>query len=242
MVEGFPFFSAFLIVALAFLVKATTGFGENLIMIPVLSFFSELKVVLPTTLTVVLVADAYLLMKWHRDIHWLIFWRFLIPAVIGIAIGSIGLQYVNEGLLETVLGGVVMVYGMTTFLGTQIGQNQSHLKGWNYTAGLLGGGFSGLLGIGGPPVIAFLNYYQIPKQVFRATCVITFFAFDLFRLGAYTWKGFFTWGTFFMGLVLLPAFGMGTLLGMKLHSQLNEQGFNKMVAILLIGVGGALLV
>lgn len=162
-----------LIVVIAFLIKATTGFGENLVMIPSLLMMLDLKVVLPLTLIIVLVADAYLLYNFHGDIRWSIFWRFLPPAVIGIVLGTMGLQYIEEGFLETVLGIIVVSYASYTLVRRTPRGNAIYPKIWSYVAGFFGGGFSGLLGIGGPPVIAYLNYYGVAKHVFRATCIIT---------------------------------------------------------------------
>lgn len=230
-----------LIVALAFLVKSTTGFGENLVMIPLLSLMLDLKVVLPLTLTIVLVADAYLLYSFHRDIHWQAFWRFLVPAIPGVLIGAWGLQSIQSDLLEPVLGILIMLYAFTVLIGPVSNSSGKPSPFLNYTAGLLGGGLSGLLGIGGPPVIAYLNHLNIPKHVFRATCVMTFLSFDLFRLGTYSWQGYFTWDIFLYGLSLIPVFVAGSFLGMKLHNSLNETWFQKMVAVLLFWVGVALL-
>ncbi len=230
-----------LIVIMAFLIKSATGFGENLVMIPLLSFMLDLTIVLPLTLTIVLVADGYFLYRFYKAIHWQVFWRFLIPAVLGIIVGTIGLTAIDEAVLEKVLGAIVVVYAFITFVWSFGSENPHSSKVWNYAAGFFGGGLSSLLGIGGPPVIAYLNYKSLSKAVFRATCVITFFSFDLFRLVSYTWEGYFSSEIIMYGLALIPMFGIGSFVGIRLHPLLNEALFKKAVAILLAGVGISLL-
>lgn len=231
-----------IVVIVAFLIKSATGFGENLLMIPLLSLILDLKLVLPLTLTIVLVADGYLLYRFYAAIQWQVFWRFIIPALAGIILGTLGLQYIEEAILEKALGGIVIIYALTTLIWPFKPINNDSSKILNYAAGFFGGGLSGLLGIGGPPVIAYLTHHGVTKAVFRATCVITFLSFDLFRLVSYSWKGYFTMEIFLYGLALIPAFGIGSYLGIKLHPKLNEQLFKTMVAVLLIGVGVSLLV
>ena len=225
------------IVALAFIIKATTGFGENLVMIPLALLFLELKVVLPLTLVIVLIADGYLLYRFHVDIHWPVFWLFLVAAFPGIILGTLGLQFIEEKLLEKVLGIMVTTYAVYDFFQSKGNRKSTPGKGLNLGAGFTGGILSGMLGIGGPPVIAYLNHKGLTKQVFRATCIITFLSFDLFRLGSYTWKGYFTTEILLNGLSLIPAFAVGSFFGMKLHHQLNEEIFKKVVAVLLVSVG-----
>lgn len=137
-----------LIVALAFLVKATTGFGENLVMIPLLLLFLELEYVLPLTLIIVLIADGYLLYQFKNHVNRSLFLRFIIPAIAGIAVGTAGLQYIDESLLKPVLGILVILYALWTLL-KQYNNVVRRTSVWmNYLAGFTGGGLSGLLGIG----------------------------------------------------------------------------------------------
>jgi hypothetical protein len=59
-----------LIVAFAYVIKANTGFGENMIMIPLMLLFLHLKVILPLTRTIVLIADGYLWYHSRRQIDY----------------------------------------------------------------------------------------------------------------------------------------------------------------------------
>ncbi len=226
-----------LIIILAFIIKGVTGFGENMVMIPLSLFILELEVVLPLTLMVVLVADGYLLYYFYSEIDWKAFNRFLFPAVLGIFLGTMGLQAIDENTLETILGVIVILYALYSLLRNNGQGVTTGSTALNSGAGLMGGILSGMLGIGGPPIIAYLNHIRLGKKAFRATCVITFLSFDLFRLGAYTWKGYFSFDTLMNGITLLPAFMIGTFIGVLIHNKLPENTFQKIIGLFLIIIG-----
>lgn len=230
-----------LAVFLAFSLKAMTGFGENLIMIPLISFFLPLPQVLPMTLVVVLVADGVLLYKLYDDIVWWYWKRMAGIAILGVFLGSFGLQELNAYLLEKLLGLIIILYAIISLLPGRSLSIKINKASGTYLAGLSGGVLSGIIGIGGPPVITYLNAQHLQKAVFRATCVVTFLVFDILRLGSYSYQGLMTLQTALTGLTLLPAFIAGTALGLRLHPLVPERPFQIGVRILLMLIGLSLL-
>lgn len=233
-----------LIVLLAFSLKAMTGFGENLLMVPLISFFLPLTQVLPITLVVVLVADLVLLVKLYKDVWWWYWRRMAAMAVIGVLLGGWGLANLTVALIEPLLGSLLILYALRAMLPLshkflrEMGLVSHKPKAFTaYLAGLTGGGLSGLMGTGGPPVIAYLHWAGLSKAAFRATCVFTFLVFDLLRLVSYSWQGLFTEQTALTGISLLPAFAAGSLLGFRLHDAFPEQPFRRVVQGMLLVIG-----
>ncbi len=235
-----------LIVAFAYVIKANTGFGENMVMIPLMLLFLDLKVILPLTLTIVLIADVYLWYHSKSEIDYKLFMRLIIPAIVGVVLGVVGLHFIDGYILEKIAGGFVALYAIrrlamrSTFAMQKPAKNPSNLT--EYIVGLTGGGLSGLIGMGGPPLIAYMNYIGLPKQVFRATCIVTLMSFDPMRLIAYSINGYFTLPVFFYGLALIPACGAGSFIGIKLHHQFHESTFQTLVAVLLLVIGTMLVI
>lgn len=239
--EATTWISMSLAVFLAFSLKAMTGFGENLIMIPLISFFIPLPQVLPMTLVVVLVADGVLLYKLYEDIAWWYWKKMTGIAILGVFLGSFGLQALDASLLENLLGSVIILYGIISLIPGQSVSLNINKAVSPYIAGIIGGLLSGIMGIGGPPVIAYLNAQRLQKAVFRATCVVTFLVFDVLRFATYSYQGLMNIHTGFVGLTLIPAFIAGTAFGFRLHFLVPEQPFQIGVRILLILIGLSLL-
>ncbi len=231
-----------LVVVFAYVIKTHTGFGENMVMIPLLLLLLDFKVVLPLTLTIVLVADGYLWYRLRGEVDYGIFLRLIIPAVGGVAIGTLGLSFINTNILEKIAGGFVSLYAGSRLLITQV-PGGYHKSSWlTYLAGFTGGSLSGMIGMGGPPIIAYLNDKGMSKQVFRATCVVTLACFDPLRLIAYHINGTFTCRIFLHGLTLIPAFALGSYMGMWIHNRMGEKVFQQTVALFLLAIGIILLV
>ena len=237
----YPFLLTSAVVFLAFALKGMTGFGENLVMIPLISLVMPVKAALPLTLVVVLVADAYLLYRLYPAIAWAETWRLILLAVPGVGLGSFGLTYLAEPTLKAGLGVLLIAYVLITFCQPRDATWHDCPRGTVYGAGLAGGGLSGLIGIGGPPVVAYLQRQKIPKAAFRATCVGVFLIFDLTRLGSYTAQGLLDMQTGLKGLALIPAFFAGTVAGFKLHKAVPEQKFQRLIYFVLLGMGLSLL-
>lgn len=236
-IDLYPWLLVSVFIFIAFALKAITGFGENLLMVPLVTLLLPLKTVLPLTLVVVLVVDIYLLYKLYPEINWSESRRLVIPAFIGVGLGSFGLIQIDEKLLEQGVGILVTGYALYQLIGFTGYKKKIASQNLGYVAGLTGGTLSGLSGIGGPPVITYLSSRQVIKSAFRATCVFTFLVFDLLRVGSYTYQELFTIQIGITGLTLLPAFYAGTKLGLLLYPKLPEHLFRQGVSILLLVIG-----
>lgn len=211
------------LVFLAFALKGITGFGENLIMIPLFSWLMPLKEALPLTLVVVLAGDIVLCSQLYPFVKRNTLKAILVGAIPGLCLGVAGLTTVPDTILRISLGVLLVVYVAFAFIPIPAFKNGPIPVGWNYGAGLLGGLLSGLLGVGGPPVVSLLQHRGLSKGMFRATCVAAFLFFDLFRLGSYSLQGYMTPEAGLLGAALLPAFGAGAYAGFYLHRRLEER-------------------
>jgi uncharacterized membrane protein YfcA len=243
MVDTTTLFFAFIIVFSAFIIKGATGFGENLIMIPFLLLFWDVKFVLAVTLTLVLIADFYLIYKFHEHINWKLTSYLFVPAIAGIVVGTYLLSVLDSMVIKKVFALFVIAFALKSLL-TSSGEKNKTKKikpVAAITAGASGGLTSGLLGAGGPPLIMYTTHLQLKKAVFRATLVMTFFLFDLVRVVTYFFSNILSVNTLKVGFTLAPGIILGSFIGMKVHDKLSEQYFRKIVLVVLMFVGVVLL-
>jgi len=222
----------------AYFVRGITGFGSALVAVPLLVMILPLTLVVPT-----IVLLDYLASMSHgiRHFHH-IRWRDLLPllpfSLAGILTALYLLKQLQPGLLTDALGVFIILYALYSLLPL------TPLHGSRYWAIPLGG-LTGLIGTvfgtGGPFTVIYLGLRNLDKAAFRGT-VATFFALDGgMRLIGFTASGFYGRDNLFLMVCALPIMGLGLYAGGHIHTNLSRQAFVRLVALVLLGSGIALL-
>ena len=230
------------IVFAAFIAKGATGFGESLLIIPILLLFLDPKFVLPVVLITTSGADVYLLRHHHRDVHRPGLVAVIMASVIGVVGGTLLFHQLQSGLLKTAFALFVMLFALRMlFFQRAPGPVRAPHIGWGLLTGLTAGFIDAIFGTGGPPLIIYLTWLGLSKSPFRATFVILALFLHIARLIAYGATGLFTPQILLTGLCLILPMIAGTLLGRKLHHRLNEHLFQRIAAVVLIIISVKLL-
>jgi hypothetical protein len=230
------------IVLVAYIIKGATGFGENLIMIPLLLFIWDIKIILPILLVLVLIADIYLIFKFYKKINKKLLLIFVISSIGGIILGSWLLKIMSSETITIIFALFVILFSLKNLLIPNKDLKTSEVKTVPASSiGFIAGVTSSFLGAGGPPLAMYASHLKLSKSVFRATLVATFFTFDLQRLATYFYSGLIKMESSLTALLLVPSMIIGSTIGIKLHSKINENLFNKIVTIILIVTGITLL-
>jgi uncharacterized protein len=132
---------ALTILFFAALTKATLGFGESLLAIPLLSLV--LGVQTATPLVSLLAATVTLLMLAHnwRQIDLATTWRLILAAMVGVPIGVWGLTFLPATPLTIALGILLILIGLYNLSQPQL--RMLHGNHWSYFFGFLAGIFGG---------------------------------------------------------------------------------------------------
>lgn len=231
------------IVVLGFIVRGMTGFGGTLIITPLALLFLDVKLAIPVILVISFLGNLYLVYHVRKDINKKIFLTFLIPSIVGIAIGTYLLKVLDSRLITILLAIFILIFSIKLFFSEKakaIKRKIDRIKG--NIAGFIAGSIDGFIGMGGPPIVMYFDYLGLKKHVFRATMVMIFIVFNISRLVTYTYSGLMSLEIIKTGIYLMPAMVIGTLIGMKMHFRLNEILFRKIVAVILLLIGVALLI
>jgi uncharacterized membrane protein YfcA len=112
-----------------------------------------------------------------------------------------------------------------------------------WPVGIVGGIFSALFGSGGPVYIVFLSARIADKASLRATSVIVVATSVWVRLALFVATGLLLDQTLLtLAGLLLPVMALGLWLGNRLHHALTGSGVLRLIAIVLLGNGAALIV
>ncbi len=226
------------VVLVAYLVRGIAGFGSALVAVPLLALVLPLTVVVPLVVFLDYVCSAT---QGLKNRH-LIQWRELLPlipfALIGVVTALFLFRNLDSAGLAQALGVFVLVYAVYQLLPLK------ELAGSRWLAapaGIFGGMVGTLFGTGGPFYVIYLTLRRLDKGAFRATFAANFLIDGSMRLGAYTMAGFYDKEALQLMMMALPIAFVGLFLGGRIHTNLSQQAFLRLVSVLLLGSGTALL-
>jgi len=227
------------IVTLAFFVQAATGFGAMVIALTLGAFLYPVSELLNWFVPQVLILSTYMLIKHREAIDWRLFFRNIIPFMGGgMIVGQIVYYQVDTNSLTLLLGTVVAALSLRALLSnTPNKQTNSPLWPWTTSAGVV----HGIIATGGPLLVYGLNKQSIDKAAFRSTLLLVWLVMGLGLIASFITSGQLT-------AVELPRIGIlamclpiSVMVGEWAHKRLNQALFEKIINLILLFCGLALL-
>ena len=220
--------------------RATFGFGEALVAMPLLSLVVDVPVAAAlVALTSIFNAAVILMTNW-RTVEWQGAWRLTVAALVGIPFGTYALKYAPENAVKLVLALVVLSFAGYNLVRPQLGRLQS--DSWGFVFGLIAGVLGGAYNAFGPALVIYGTLRGWGAQKFRSTLQAVFFPASLFVGLMHMQFGFWTREVLLGYLPFcLPAMAFAAVLGQKLSARFDSQRFIRYVFYLLLVVGGMLV-
>jgi uncharacterized membrane protein YfcA len=215
--------------------QSTTGFGYNILVVPLLALFIDPKIVIPTVILHNILLDAVVLISAREFVN---LGRIRLMLLTGIVCAPLGVLI--QGLVDTqplriLIGTVVIATGLIMLAGYR--RYISNERVAMSVAGSLGGTMNGLVGMAGPPVILLFANQGMPPREFRANIVTYFFLITLIATAAFWADGALTRDVFELTLVTIPATAVGLAVGIRLHGKVPLATFQRVSLLLVIGAG-----
>lgn len=228
-----------LVVLTAYFVRGIVGFGSGLIAIPLLALFLPLSAVVPAIALTDYLASAQQGVGSRRSILWPALLVLLPFIIAGVAVALWLFGHAEPGTLTRALGLFVICYALYTLSGLHPGRID-HPRRWA-PLGALGSLVGTLFGTGGPFYVAYLQLWGPDKSQFRATASTCFLAEGSVRIAGYLAAGFFNADSLALFALALPLMAVGLYAGHHVHTRIGESTFKRLISLLLIGSGLALL-
>lgn len=231
------------IIVISYAIRGSAGFGG--VTVPLLAWVMSLKTVVPMVTFLGVVSSIAILRTEHRLIAWKDLWRVLPWTALGVAIGIYFFKILDATVLARMLGGFVLAYGSYALLMTwhTPGKLQLPMYAITPTAGTLAGFVGTMFGsMAGMFFAIYLDILRHGRDAFRATVAAILFALGILRGGAYIIAGEFTRDVLIACAVALPMMGLGIFIGNRIHANLNDVAFKRLVAAILMVSGLPLLV
>ncbi|MGB5396702.1 MAG: sulfite exporter TauE/SafE family protein [Gammaproteobacteria bacterium] len=222
----------------AYLIRGIAGFGSALIAVPLLTLVMPITLVVPLVVFLDYLGSATQGVGNKEHIAWHDIWPLLPFSLIGVVISLYLMESIDQHILTLCLGAFVILFAVYQLLPLKFGRASSLVA---CPAGFFGGFVGTLFGTGGPFYVIYLNLRQLDKVTFRATFAALFLIDGAMRLVGYALKGFYNLETFYYILCAVPVAGLGLYFGGRIHTALGREAFVRLISVLLLGSGTALL-
>ena len=226
----------------AFFIKGLCGFANTLIFTSILSFGNSNVNISPVELMLGYPTNIILAWKERKSIKWNICIPLVVLVMIGMLPGVLFLKNADTTLLKSFFGVVIILIGLEMLLREfrtkkEVKQSKVVLS----IIGILSGLLCGLFGIGAL-LGAYVNRVTDDSSSFKANICVVFFVENTIRIVLYSLYGIITPDTVKQAMLLIPLMLLGLALGMFSGRFLDEKLIKKLVILLLIISGIALII
>jgi uncharacterized protein len=221
---------------LAALIKATLGFGESLLAMPMLTLILGLSTATPlvglvaTTLTLLMLGSSW------RKIDLRSTWRLLGTATLGVPIGVLLVRLAPAALVTRLLGIILIGFGLFSLFRPAL-ISLAH-PAWSYLFGFLAGMLGSAYNTSGPPMVLYSVAQRWPPDRFRATMQSVFLPISLLVLLSHALAGLWSVWVFELYALSLPLLLLALWLGERLSQRIAAHRFDRLVygALVLLGL------
>lgn len=214
---------------------AKTGVsGLGTLVVPIMAFIFGGMPSSGLVLPMLIAADVFGVIYYHRSAHWKTIWKVLPWAGAGIIIGLITGKSISSIQFKHLIG-ILVIFSLLVMIWQEMKKKIStdyipHKPWFSVPFGILGG-FSTMIGnAAGPIMNVYLLSMNLEKNIFIGTAAWFFFIVNVFKLPLQIWGWHnITIQTLTFNLILLPAIALGAFLGIKIVKIIPEKAYRWLV-------------
>lgn len=187
-------------------------------------------------LPMLVMADVFGVIYYHRSASFKTLLRVLPWAVVGITVGLITGKAISPVQFKQLIG-VLLILSLVIMVWSEYNSKRAnalnkHPKWFAVPFGIIGG-FSTMIGnAAGPIMSVYLLSKNLPKNEFIGTAAWFFFLVNLFKMPLQIWGWHnITPETLRFNLMLLPAIALGAYLGIKLVKLISDKVYRWFVLV-----------
>jgi hypothetical protein len=235
-----------IVVLIANVVEAVTGFGSTIIAVTICANFYPIDFLVPVLVPANLLMSGYIVGRHWRHISARVLFVTILPIVsVGVAGGLYLFNSMGTDKLKLVFGIFVLAFSsfqLVRHVRMKEGEEPAPLGRAQTGLWLFGGGImQGMYASGGPMVVYYASRVFKDKGTFRATLSCLWLIINICMSISYYFTGKMTPATLRMSGLVLPCILLGIVIGEMVHKRIPERMFRIVVYALLIVAGAALV-
>jgi uncharacterized protein len=215
-------------------VQMLAGFGFALLAMPVMTLAVPVEEAVVVVAILSLATTAWQSIRLKHDTDVALARRLIIASFVGMPLGLLILNVVDDTSLKIVLGICVLI--ATALLARRL--DLSHVgPGLDVACGFTSGVLNTSLGTNGPPLVFDLQARAVGATTFRATISTVFVFGNMLALTLFLIDGKVTGDELRAALVAAPAWLLGQALGWPTRRHVHGERFRWLVLTLLFAAG-----
>lgn len=230
----------FLILFFACIVSGLVGFGSNILALPFLSLFLDVKTIVPVLVLTVLCNGIPRLLTQYGSVNLMVYLYMLPLAMLGGVIGVQAASVLPEGIMKLLLSMLMLIISIK---GLWELQSKFQLKPQKkhhpalYLVPIIGGIMQGAFACGGPIFNIYILLKLQKKEEIRATQFAIGATSATFIALQYLMSGVYQGQTLHFVFLLLPAVLLAYVVSEHIFKRINGQQFLHLVYVVLILAG-----
>jgi uncharacterized protein len=229
-----------LIILIATIIKSAFGFGDALLAMPLLTFFINIKTIVPLVALVSFVISILILLKHWRTAYIKGLWILNLFCIIGIPFGLYFLKNADDIIIKIFLSIILIGFSSINLINPKLFELKSDKFVWIF--GIISGILGGAYNTNGPPLIIYGKLKRWDSINFRAILQSVLLPTNIFIIIGQGSAGLWTLEVINYFLICIPVIFIGTILGGRVNKKLSKEKFSKFVDYLLITIGIVLLI
>lgn len=209
--------------------------GAGMIAVPLLALEFGGKASSGLLLPILIMADVFGVAYYHRHASWGHLWKLFPWAALGVVIGTVAGNYIDDGFFKTLMGGIIFA---SVVIMLWLEHNKKNVPD-NYmfsSATGIAGGFTTMVGnLAGSVMSLYLLSMRMPKNVFIGTSAWFFMITNWFKVPfhVFAWHTI-TFNTLLLSVTVLPLIMLGAGLGIFITKRIPEQAYRKFIIAMII--------
>lgn len=235
---------------LAGFAHSSAGFGAALVAMPILTLLFDVNTAASIVALQGLITSSTVLIQNWRGLDFKEATRLILASLVGIPVGFYVSKTVDEALVTSFLGVVLIAYAVYTLVvnwrAAKEDMEERPVSNWQgagaLTAGFLAGILGGAYNTNGPPLIVYGAIKKWPPARFKSILQSLFLSNGLVVIAVRAAGGSFTaevWKNYFYSIPMLL---VGLLLGTRLSKRWAPAQFRQLIVMLILVLGVLLLV
>ena len=245
------FFILLLVFMSSAFIKGWSGFGTNLIAMPIL--VTMLAFGLDQGVTIVISVNVFMniaILIENKKFNIRSLNNIKMLVVFGVIFTIVGAYFLkspeNAQALKIIAGSVITLLALyriyTTFFEFKRHINVETMSKYFIPVGIISGFFNGIAGLGGLPVLILLSNTNMERNKFRTTLVSYFLVMNIVAIIGYAVAGNYTTFVFSsIGLMIIPSV-IACMAGVWLSRRVSDKLFSRVMLGILLFMGVNLIV
>lgn len=183
-------------------------------------------------LPLLIIGDVLAVLYFGKHVKWDYVWRLMPPALIGVALGTLLMDHLDEKAFKPLVGFIIFVLTclqIVRYFKPHFLENVPHAAWFIWTIGILAGVTTMVANAAGPIIAIYFVAVALPKFEFAGTSAWYFLFINSFKVPFSIYLKLISWQSVLLDLSLAPMVLVGLLVGRLAVHRIDQKWFDALL-------------